>query len=389
MIFNAAKVRLYPTKEQELLLSKNFGCARWLWNNNLAATQAHYKETGKGLSNFAMNNRIPGLKIEFPWLDEVYSQALQSSCSNLSKAFVNFFEKRSKFPQFKRKSGKQSFQFPQGAKLESNRIYVPKIGWIKAVIHREIVGKIKTVTVSRNPSGKYFASILTEIAVEPKPISFSGKILGIDVGLLDLAVTSDGSKFSNPKHFKKKRKNLKRKQQKLARKKKGSKRREKAKLHVAKAYEKIANARSDFLHKLSRKLVDENQVIAIEDLNVKGMMRNHCLAGAIGDVGWGEFSRQLEYKATRDGKGFVKVDRFYPSSKACSDCGIIRADKMTLDIRSWECKNCGSKHDRDVNAAKNIRFEAERLITAGMVVTANGGTVSRKPGRKSSVSAGA
>ena len=386
-MLTATKIRIYPTAVQEESLAKAFGCARWFWNNSLAETQKLYHETGKGLGQFALNNRLPELKAEFEWLAETHSQVLQSVSLNLSRSFVNFFERRAKYPRFKSKHGKQSIQYPQGVKIvEGRKLFLPKLGHFKAVVHRELVGKIKTVTVSRDPSGKYFASILTETGIAAPNTSFEGKILGIDVGLTHIAITSDGSKFDNPRHITKAAKNLTRKQQNLSRKLKGSNTRIKARILVAKAHEKTANTRKDFLHKLSRRLVDENQVIAVEDLHVKGMMTNHCLAKAIGDVGWGMFTGFLEYKAARVGKGFIRVNRFFPSSKACSCCGHV-VQSLPLNIRAWKCDKCGSLHDRDVNAAKNIALEAQRIIAVGMTGTANRGNVSHGGGRKSSVHA--
>ena len=386
-MLNVTKIRLYPTSAQEEKLAKAFGCARWLWNNNLAEIQKVYQETGKGLGQYALNSRLPQLKQEFTWLGEIYSQVLQSVNLNMSRAFVNFFERRAKYPKFKSKHGNQSIQYPQNVKIvEGRKIFLPKLGHVKAVVHREIVGTIKTVTVSRNPAGKYFASVLSETSIAAPITSFDGKILGIDVGLTHLAVTSDGSKFDNPRHLAKAAQNLKRKQQKLSRKVKGSNTRNKARILVAKAHEHTANARKDWLHKLSRKLIDENQVIAVEDLHVKGMMRNHCLAKAIGDVGWGMFTNFIEYKAARAGKGYIKVARYFPSSKLCSKC-LHKQAEMPLSIRAWCCVHCGALHDRDVNAAKNIGQEAQRLIAAGIAGTANRGIVSQKRGRKASVSA--
>ena len=387
-MLTATKIRLYPDAMQEESLAKAFGCARWFWNNSLAETQKLYHETGKGLGQYALNSRLPGLKKEFEWLGETHSQVLQSVSLNLSRSFVNFFERRAKYPRFKSKHDRQSIQYPQGIKLAEDRISLPKIGWVKAVVHREIVGTVKTVTVSRDPGGKYFASILAETGVAAPNVSLDGKILGIDVGLTHLAVTSDGSKFDNPRHVARAAKNLKRKQQSLSRKVKGSNTRNKARLLVAKAHEKTTNARRDWLHKISHRLVNENQVLAVEDLHVKGMMKNPCLSKAIGDAGWGMLTGFIEYKAARQGKGFVRVNRFFPSSKACSCCGHV-VQSLPLSIRSWKCEQCGTVHDRDINAAKNIALEAQRMIAAGIAGTANGGTVSRGKGRKSSVHAGA
>lgn len=384
-MLNATKIRIYPNTQQAEKLAKSFGCARWFHNNSLAETQRLYHETGKGLGQIAMNSRLPGLKKEFDWLAEPYSQVLQSVSLNLSRAFVNFFEGRAKFPNFKSKHDKQSIQYPQSVRIvEGRKLFLPKIGHVKAVVHREIVGDIKTVSISKNPSGKYFASILSQTEEIEKVISFEGKVLGVDVGLSHLAITSDGSKFDNPGHLAKAKKNLKRKQQKLSRKVKGSNTRNKARLLVAKVHEKTINARKDWLHKLSKRLVDENQVIAVEDLHIKGMMKNHCLAKAISDVGWATLTTMLKYKTAKAGKGYIEVNRFFPSSKTCSDCGHI-VKSLPLNIRAWTCDNCGSLHDRDVNAAKNIALEAQRLIAVGMTGTANRGNVSNKVGRKSSI----
>lgn len=396
MIYNkamitATKIRIYPTAQQEEKLAKAFGCARWFWNNSLNETQKIYQETGKGLGQFALNARLPTLKQEFDWLSETHSQVLQSVSLNLSRAFINFFERRAAYPTFKSKHGKQSIQYPQGVKIvEGRKLFLPKIGHVKAVVHREIVGVIKTVTISKTPSGKYFASILSQTEEVDKEVSFDGNILGIDVGLTHIAITSNGSKFDNPKHLHKAQKNLKRKQRKLSRKVKGSNSRNKARILVAKAHERISNARKDNLHKLSHKLVNDNQVqvIAVEDLHIKGMVKNHCLAKAISDAGWSTFTTMLKYKAEKAGKGYIEVNRFFPSSKACSTCLHIQKS-MPLNIRNWKCDKCGEIHDRDINASKNIRNEAQRMIAAGIAGTANRGIVSQARGRKPSVLANA
>lgn len=384
-MLTATRIRIYPNAAQADKLAKAFGCARWYWNNSLAETQKVYQETGKGLGQFALNARLPVLKQLLPWLSETHSQVLQSVSLHMSRAFVNFFERRAKYPRFKSKHHKQSIQFPQSVKIvDGCKIYLPKIGHIKAIVHRAISGDIKTVTVSREPDGRYYASILTEDNVAAPAVMMAGKVLGIDVGLTHLAVTSDGSKFANPRHVLRAEKNLKRKQKKLSRKDKGSHSRAKAKLLVAKAHSKTSNARKDYLHKLSTRLVNENQVIAVEDLHVKGMMKNHNLAKAIGDAGWGSFTQMLEYKAARQGKGYIEVNRFFASSKTCSCC-LHQATSMPLEIRTWTCDKCGTRHDRDINAAQNIRDEAQRMIAAGAAATASGGTVSQRGGRKSSV----
>lgn len=376
-MLTATKLRLYPDAKQADKLARAFGCARWFWNNSLNETQQVYQVTGKGLRQFDMNARLPGLKAANDWLGLTHSQVLQSVSLNLTSAFGNFFKKRAKYPKFKSKHGRQSIQFPQSVKVvDGCKLYLPKIGHVKAVVHRALVGKLKTVTVSLDPNGHYYASILTEDGVATPAVNLVGKVLGLDVGLTHLVVTSDGAKIDNPKHVKRAQKNLARKQQKLSRKQKGSNTRLKAKLLVAKAHAHTANARKDYLHKLSTTLVNDNQVIAVENLHIKGMMKNHCLAKAIGDASWGALSTMLKYKSARAGKGYIEAGRFFASSKICSCCKVAQA-LMPLTVRMWTCDKCGAQHDRDINAAINIRDEASRLITDGIAVTDNGGTVSQ------------
>lgn len=385
-MLNATCIRLYPSDEQKSSLSVQFGCARWVWNNALEVSQELYRTTGKGFNYYAMNARLPKLKKEFEWLKDAYAQVLQSSLQNLSRAYENFFQKRGKYPRFKSKHGRQSIQYPQNVKIDGSRIYLPKVGWVECVVHREIFGRMKTVTVSRNACGHYHASVLTDDGIPMPEVFTDGKAIGVDVGLSHLAVTSDGSKFSNPRHLRKAEKNLKRKQRKLSRKKKGSNNRDKARQLVARAHDRVACARKDNLHKLSRRIVNENQVIVVEDLNVKGLVKNHCLAKSIADAGWGMFTSFLEYKAARDGKAFVRCDRWYPSSKACSECGSI-CDKMPLDVRAWDCVHCGAHHDRDVNAARNIRDEGLRILAGGALAAASRGNVSPSKRRNPRVKA--
>ena len=383
---NVVKVRIYPTIEQKQVLLHAFGCARWYWNNSLNATNELYKETGKGLSQIGMNSRLPALKKEYEWLGETYSQVLQSVSLNLSRAFINFFEGRASFPKFKSKHGKQSIQYPQKVQIvdDSHLKFPGKLGVVFSKIHCKFEGKIKTVTVSMNHAGKYYASLLFDDELPDVESSSDGKAVGIDVGLTHFAITSDGSKFDNPKPLKKRTKNLKRKQQKLSRKQKGSNRRKKARRIVARVHEKIANSRKDFQHKLSRKLVNENQVIIVENLAVKNMVKNHTLAKAISDCGWSEFTRQLKYKAQRDGKTYLEIERFFPSSKTCHVC-LNQIGSLSLEVRSWTCSSCNTKHDRDVNAAINIRNEGLRVLALGTSATANGRDVRPRAGRKSSV----
>jgi putative transposase len=356
------KVRLYPNQQQKQLLEQSFGNCRWLWNYGLNLVNQTYKETGKGLSSYDIKKKIPSLKQEYNWLTLTYSQCLQQVCINLGTAFNNFFEKRARSPRFKSKHGKQSIQYPQNVKLLDKALKLPKIGEVKAVLHRPIGGKVKTVTVSKNRCDQYFASILFEDG-KPKPDSSAeGKALGVDLGLNHFAVTSDGSKFDNPRWMAKHEQNLKRKQQQLSRKQKGGKNRDKARKKVAKVHNKVARCREDFLHKLSRRIVDENQVICVENLNVKGMVKNHSLAKAISQVGWGMFLAMLNYKAEQDGKVYIEVDRFFPSSKTCNVC-LNQINSLPLDVRHWTCSHCGTQHDRDINAAINLREEGLRLLT--------------------------
>ncbi|MEC4884125.1 MAG: RNA-guided endonuclease TnpB family protein [Scytonema sp. PMC 1070.18] len=396
MLRKVVKVRIYPNEEQIVQLAQAFGCSRWWWNYALSKSISTYKQTGKGLSQSALNALLPGLKKaeETKWLGDCYSQILQATTLNLTTAYKNFFEGRAGFPRFKSKKNKQSVQYPQNVKVLSDVVKLPGgIGDIKASVHRPIEGKIKTVTVSKNPSFQYFASILFEVEGEaPKPSS-EGSVIGIDLGLKHFAVVNNGekvSKFDNPKHIAKHEKNLKRKQKKLARKKDGSKSRFKAKKIVAKVHERVSNSRQDFLQKLSTKLVNENQVVVVENLNTKGMIRNHNLAKAISDAGWGMFTNFLDYKLQRKGGLLVEIDRWFPSSKLCSNCFYQMAD-MPLDVREWTCPSCGTHHDRDGNAAANIRAEGIRILKlaasqsvgGGNPVVAVGGDVRPKGGRKS------
>jgi putative transposase len=390
MIRQAQKVRIYPTDEQKQQLAGAMGCSRWWWNYALNKSIETYKETGKGLSRAGLNALLPNLKKEHEWLQtEVYSQSLQQASLNLSRAFINFFEKRARFPRYKSKHGKQSVGFPQSVKITGDLIKLPKIGLVKAVFDRRYVGTIKTVTITKDSSDKYFASVLYEL--EACLISGNGdKIIGLDLGIRDFCIAHDGtktSKYANPRHFKKHEKNLARKQQKLARKQKGSKTRQKAKKLVAKVHARISNVRQDFLHKLSRKLTNESKVIVVENLGVKGMVRNHKLAQAISDVGWGMFVNFLSYKLEREGKHLVEIDRFFPSSHICPDC-LTQTPKMDLSIRKWVCLNqsCGKTHDRDEAASQNIRAEGIRMIKAdGTAVSASGGTIRPSRGRKTKV----
>jgi len=389
VLHKAIKVRLYPTPEQEILLAQHFGCARWWWNYGLNKSIETYKETGKGLGRSALNALLPKLKKaeDTVWLSECYSQVLQAVTLNLTTAYKNFFDSRARFPRLKSKHGRQSIQYPQNVKVENGAVKLPgKIGTVKAKIHRTIEGTIKTVTVSKDPSGKYYASVLTEIEGHNPQVSTNGNVVGVDLGLKHFAVVSDGSKvskFDNPKHLAKHERNLKRQQQKLAKKQKGSKSRHKYRKVVARVYERVSNSRQDFLHKLTRSLVNENQVVVVENLHIKGMVRNHNLAKAISDAGWGTFTNFLAYKLEKKGGKLVEIDRWFPSSKLCSNC-YHQVDEILLEVREWTCPHCGTHHDRDGNAATNIRAEGIRMLKAdGTAVSADGGEVRPHSGRKS------
>lgn len=373
------KVRLYPNPEQQQLLEQSFGNCRWLWNYFLNLMNETYKNTGKGLSGYEVKKLIPELKKEHEWLSLAYSACLQQVCLNLGVAFNNFFEKRARYPRFKSKHGRQSLQYPQNVKVLKDALIIPKIGEVEAIVHRPIDGKIKTVTISKNCSNQYDAAVLFEDGKDKPESSTGGKAIGIDLGLTNFAVTSDGSKFDNPRILSKHENNLKLKQQQLSRKKKGSNNRIKSKKRVARVHQKITNCREDFLHKLSRRIVNENQIIVVENLNVKGMMQNHCLAKAIHQVGWGMFCTMLKYKAENDGKIYREVDRFFPSSKVCHVC-LNQVSNLPLDIRTWTCVHCNTEHDRDINAAINIRNEGLRILTSGTGDKAYRQTVRRSSG---------
>ena len=386
IVLKAVKVRIYPRAEQQSHLAQAFGCVRFVWNQSLATMSQTYKETGKGISALTMKKQIPVWKTEYEWLKECYSQCLQSSVLNLSQAFINFFDGRAGYPTFKKRQGRQSMQYPQNVKILSDtEIKFPgNLGVVRAKIHRDIVGTLRTVTVSRMPDGRYYASLLMDDGAQNPVTNENGKAIGIDLGLLDFAVTSDGSKYQNPRHLKKHERNLKRKQRKLSRKNdKTTNRRRKARLAVAKVHGKIARVREDFRHKLSRKIVNENQVIVVENLAVKNMVKNHCLAKSISDAGWEMFCTMLKYKAEAEGRVYLEVGRFFPSSHLCSNT-LLSLPKMDLSVREFDCPHCRKRHDRDINAAINIRNEGLRLLTLGTSVTAKGGNVRPKQyGRKS------
>lgn len=358
-MFQAYKYRMYPSPEQIALLMQHIHACRFVYNHSLEQKIRAYEQAGRKLSCFDLNTCLPALKEEHPWLKEVNSQSLQSANKNLDNAFTRFFREKKGFPRFKsKKNPVQSFQVPQHYRVDfdQKRIRFPKIGEVKTIFHRIFTGKMKYATVSVTSTGKWFVSILVDDGKpEPEPAPFSlDTTLGIDVGLKDFATLSTGEKVENPRYLKNSLQRLKVLQRRVSRKKKGSKNRQKAIQRLARCHEKVANRRNDFLHNLSFRVVSENQAIAVESLNVGGMMKNHHLAQGIGDVSWSTFFTMLEYKCRRYGKTLLKIGRFDPSSKICSKCGYLKQD-LALSDREWVCPDCGTHHDRDINAAINIK----------------------------------
>ncbi len=354
------KYRIYPNKVQAELINKHIGACRFVFNLALETKNYAYASHRKKLTCFDLMNQLPDLKKECEWLNEIDSQALQQSVINLDKAFTAFFKGHAAFPNFKsKKKGIQSFRNPHGNHVEvkEGKLYQPKFkDGIKIVIDRQFTGDIKSTTISRTPTGKYFVSILTDNHKElpkKKPIKESTSV-GIDLGLTHFIITSEGVKVDNPKHLRKSMLHLKYLQRQASKKVNGSKNRKKANLKVALCHEKITNQRKDFLHKLSNEITNQFDTLCFEDLNITGMTKNHKLAGAIADVSWGEFVRQVEYKSEWKGKTILKIPTFEPSTKLCHVCGAVN-HTLTLKDREWVCANCETVHDRDINAAKVIK----------------------------------
>ena len=365
-MLKAYKYRLYPNSKQALAFEQHFGCVRFVYNWALALQKRYYAMFGKSLSRIQIQSQLVKKKKtgKFAWLNEVNSQSLLNALLNVHTAFTNFFKSRAKFPRFKsKKIPQRSYQCPQhcSVNFEQGIINLPKIKGIKTIFSREFIGNIKTVTITKTATGKYHASVLVENTdILPTPTTIEPSLtVGIDLGISHLLNLSDGSKFDNPKHLAKASKRLSAQQKIFARKQKQSKNHQKQKLAVARIYQKVRNQRLDLHHKITHKLICENQATsyALEDLGVKNMVKNRKLAKAINDVGLGQFVTLLTYKANWHGKNILKVNRFFASSKICSHCHH-KLDSLPLSVRNWTCPSCQTYHDRDINASNNIRKQA-------------------------------
>ena len=361
---NTYKFKILPTRAQQDRLDQMFGCSRFVWNyfldlNNKIYLEAKEKDLKKKhLNYYDCANQLTDLKKKNEWLKEANSQSLQQTLKDLDTSYNRFFKKQSGFPNFKSKKNRQSFRIPQFFELNENQISFPKFKeGIKTIVHREIKGNIKYAIISKTKTEKYFVSITTDYEVKKKRTSNNS--IGIDLGIKDFAVSSDGKKYNL--ELKRNDSKIKFLHRKLSKKKNGSNNKKKARLQLALQYEKAENRKQDFQHKLSDKLCKENKLIAIEDLNIKGMVKNHCLAKSISNQSWYSFITKLEYKSERYSGKIEKTNRFYPSSKTCSNCGYINQD-LTLKNREWTCKECGVKHDRDILASQNILAQVQREL---------------------------
>ena len=357
------KIRIYPNKEQEVFLKKSCGVARFAYNWGLAEWQKQYKN-GEKPNYLKLKKQFNGIKqVEFPFVCEVSKCCAEFAFINLGRAYKNFFGKRSKYPKFKKKGVHDSFGLDNlKFHIEGKHIKLAKMQPMKMAEEFRFNGKIMSGTVSC-VAGKGYISIAVDMQKDMS-LPKTGKYVGVDLGVKDIAITSDGYKFANPRWIQKSEKKLKRLQRELARRQRASKRRERTRLRLARQHNRVANQRKDWLHKITTYLIRSYDVIALEDLNVRGMVKNHNLAKAITNAAFGEFNRQIEYKAQMYGKQIYRVDRFFPSSKVCSVCGCIQ-DKMPLHIREWMCPECGAHHDRDINAATNLLRQAMPEVTHG------------------------
>jgi len=363
-VTKAYKFRIYPTKVQAELMAKHFGSTRFVWNYFLALRKDSYLEDKMSLNYYDNAKTLTLLKkdSELDWLKDINSQALQATLKDLDTAYGRFFKKQAMFPKFKSKfKSVDSFRCPQSVGIRDGKLSIPKFReGINLRMHREIIGKILFATVSRTPTGKHFVSITCE--AEHTALPSTDKEIGIDLGIKDLAICSDGKVFKNPKVTNKHAKKLAYEQRQLSKKVKGSGKRTKQRKKVAAVHEVIKNARADNIHKLTHSVIQDNKAVVIEDLHVKGMIKNHCLAKAIADVSWSELTRQLEYKAQWNERDFIKIDRWFPSSKTCNVCNFIKQD-LQLKDRKWTCPQCGTVLDRDLNASKNILKQGLKILS--------------------------
>jgi putative transposase len=366
VVKRAYQYRFYPTDQQVRTLAQTFGCVRFIYNFGLTTRSTAYKEQGKKLYYHDLSALLPALKEQFPWLKDVSSVPIQQSLRHLDTAFKNFFEGHAKYPTFKKKQNAQSATYAASAfSWDGTMLTLAKMKDPLNIVWSRPLPKgcnPSTVTVSKDCAGRYFVSLLVE--EEIKPLDVTPKMIGLDLGLKSMVITSNGETYGNPKFFAQEEKRLARVQRRHAKKKKGSKNKKKARVKVAKVHARIADRRRDYQHKLSTRIVHENQVICVESLAVKNMVKNHCLAKSISDVGWGEFVRQLEYKAAWYGRTLVKIDRWYPSSKRCFACGHV-LETLNLDEREWTCPECHVLHDRDINASRNILAEGLSVNACG------------------------